>query len=83
MDIPEWAKFTLLKFTWSPPIVGTSLCVEGNTYTSWIWDGRRRSWEGISWTKVEESHLKLDRDDGHVVPSVSGRNRDGQVGLGD
>jgi hypothetical protein len=81
VDIPECAKFTLLKFTWSPPIVGTSLRVERDTYTSWIWDGRRRSWEGISWTKVE-SHLKLDRNDGHVVPSVSGRNRDGQVGLG-
>lgn len=23
--------------------------------------------------------MKLDRDDGHVVPSVSGQNRDGQV----
>lgn len=73
--------FTLLKFTWSPPIVGTPLRVEGHTCTSWIWDGRRRSWEGISWTKVE-SHMKLDRDDGHVVPSVSGQNRDGQVGPG-
>jgi hypothetical protein len=24
--------------------------------------------------------MKLDPDDGHVVPSVSGQNRDGQVG---
>ena len=26
--------------------------------------------------------MKLDRDDGHVVPSVSGQNRDGQGRLG-
>ena len=60
----------------------TSFRVEGETRTSWTWDGRRRWWEGQIRVMIIDSHKKLDRRSGHEVLNASGQTRGDQVRSG-